>query len=195
MLRSRIRGIGRGRGALGACCAAAGVAILVAACGPVSSSSSGSVGTTPTSGGLATYATLPGLNATYIFPFDGGANFNVTNAEDFQYLLYRPLYWFGEGIEPLLNQQESLAYPPKYNSQQVTITLKNYKWSNGDPVTAQDVMFWINMQIEDGIADWGGQVQGDFPFDVKDVHAVGTRRGHDDDQRAPTRKTGSPTTS
>jgi peptide/nickel transport system substrate-binding protein len=175
MLRSRIRGIGRGRGALGACCAAAGVAILVAACGPVSSSSSGSVGTTPTSGGLATYATLPGLNATYIFPFDGGANFNVTNAEDFQYLLYRPLYWFGEGIEPLLNQQESLAYPPKYNNQQVTITLKNYKWSNGDPVTAQDVMFWINMQIEDGIADWGGQVQGDFPFDVRDVHAVGTK--------------------
>jgi len=175
MLRSRIRGIGRGRGALGACCAAAGVAILVAACGPVSSSSSGSVGTTPTSGGLATYATLPGLNATYIFPFDGGANFNVTNAEDFQYLLYRPLYWFGEGIDPLLNQQESLAFPPKYNNQQVTITLKNYKWSNGDPVTAQDVMFWINMQIEDGIADWGGQVQGDFPFDVKDVHAIGTK--------------------
>jgi peptide/nickel transport system substrate-binding protein len=173
---SRIRGIGRGRGAIGACCAAAGIAMVVAACGPVSATSSGSVGTTPTSGGLATYATLPGLNATYIFPFDGGANFNVTNSEDLQYLLYRPLYWFGVGTQPLLNEADSLADPPQYNKQQVTITLKHFMWSNGQPVTAQNVMFWINMQIEDGAADWGGQVQGDFPFDVSDIHAIGTNQ-------------------
>jgi peptide/nickel transport system substrate-binding protein len=35
-------------------------------------------------------------------------------------------------------------------------------------------MFWINMQIEDGAADWGGQVPGDFPNDVTNVSADGT---------------------
>jgi peptide/nickel transport system substrate-binding protein len=171
-IAARLRGHRRGN-AIGACCAAAGLAVVLAACGPVSAGTS-AVGTTPTSGGTATYATLPGLNPTYIFPFDGGANFNVTNSEDFQYLLYRPLYWFGQGTKPLLNESLSLADPPQYKNQQVTIKLKNYKWSNGTQVTAQNVMFWINMQIEDGLADWGGQVQGDFPFDVKNIHAVGT---------------------
>ena len=28
----------------------------------------------------------------------------------------------------------------------MTITLKPYMWSNGTPVTAQDVMFWLNME-------------------------------------------------
>jgi peptide/nickel transport system substrate-binding protein len=155
LLRGRKRGIGRGRGVLGGCMAA---------------------GTTPVSGGVATYATLPGLNVTYIFPFDGGANFTATNSDELQYLLYRPLYWFGDGASPYLNNQVSIADPPVYSGRQVTITLKKYKWSNGQPVTAQDVMFWINMLIEDGPTDWGGYVQGDFPDDVTHVHAVGTSK-------------------
>jgi peptide/nickel transport system substrate-binding protein len=27
----------------------------------------------------------------------------------------------------------------------VTIKLKNHHWSNGEPVTVQDVEFWLNM--------------------------------------------------
>jgi peptide/nickel transport system substrate-binding protein len=174
MLRARKRGSGRGRGALSAGCAAAGLAVILAACGPVSAGSS-SAGTTPTSGGTATYATLPGFPANYIFPFDDFNYFNVSNINDFQYLLYRPLYWFGDGAKPYLNNALSLAYPPTYSGQQVTIKLKSYRWSNGDPVTAQDVIFWINMmRAEDGIGGWAGYVQGDFPDDVTGVHAAGT---------------------
>ena len=33
-----------------------------------------------------------------------------------------------------------------FNGNKVTITLKHYMWSNGTPVTAQDVMFWLNME-------------------------------------------------
>jgi peptide/nickel transport system substrate-binding protein len=44
----------------------------------------------------------------------------------------------------------------------VTIKLKGYKWSNGTPVTAQDVMFWINM-MKAVPQDWFGSVPGGFP--------------------------------
>ena len=33
----------------------------------------------------------------YIFPFMSLAFFSVTNINQFQYLMYRPLYWFGNG--------------------------------------------------------------------------------------------------
>ena len=38
-----------------------------------------------------------------------------------------------------------MANPPVFQGAKVTITLKHYMWSNGSPVTAQDVMFWLNM--------------------------------------------------
>jgi peptide/nickel transport system substrate-binding protein len=181
MLRGRMRGQGLRRRGLAACVAAVGLVVLAAACGPVSAGSADSVGTTPVSGGTVTYASLPGLNVDYIFPFETGSNFSVGNTNDFQYLLYRPLYWFGQGSEPYLNTALSLAYPPVYKGQQVTIKLKKYRWSNGQLVTAQDVVFWINMQIEDGLGTasepnigYGGEVAGDFPSDVSNVQAVGT---------------------
>ncbi len=173
-MRARKRGSGRRRGALGAGCGVAGLALILAACGPLGSGSS-SAGTTPVSGGTATYATLPGFPANYIFPFSGGANFTATNSDDFQYLMYRPLYWYGDGTEPYLNKPLSLADPPQYHNQQLTITLKSYKWSNGQPVTAQDVMFWINMTKAEK-DNWGGYIPGDFPDDVSSVHASGTSK-------------------
>ena len=73
-----------------------------------------------------------------------------------------------------------------YSGRQVTIKLKKYNWSNGQPVTAQNVLFWINMQL--GLAsnanEYGGTVAGDFPFNVTNLRAVGDRRGDDDDEQA-----------
>jgi peptide/nickel transport system substrate-binding protein len=178
MRLARTRGSRRRAGVFGACCVVAGLAIVVAACGPAGSNSSSSVGTTPTNGGTATYATLPGLQASYIFPFTPGADFSATNSDDLQYLLYRPLYWFGNGTQPTLNPQLSLAYPPRYNGRTVTIRLKSYNWSNGQPVTAENVIFWINMMKAEetaagGADEFGGYVPGDFPDNVTDWHATG----------------------
>jgi len=173
MLRAPQPGSYRGR-ALMACLATAGLALLAAACGPASAgSSAGAVGTTPVDGGTATYAEEPGFPINYIFPFTNSNYISVPNTDEFQYLLYRPLYWFGQGTEPYLNESLSLAYLPQYQGRTVTIKLKKYYWSNGQPVTAQDVMFWINMQVDDP-GEWGAQVQGDFPFNVTDIHPVGT---------------------
>jgi peptide/nickel transport system substrate-binding protein len=171
---------GRRRAAGGSAIVALG--LLLAACGPISQGSS--VGTTPVSGGTATYATIPGFNANYIFPFTSADFFTATNTNDFQFLMYRPLYWFGDGQKPYLNKQLSIASPPAYHGQTVTITVKPYKWSNGQPVTAQNVMFFINMLraldtpalAAQGKSVWPGYIPGYFPDDVTNIHTVGTTR-------------------
>ncbi len=175
-----VNGVSRRR-AVGATAAAAGLAVVLAACG--ASTGPASVGTIPQDGGTATYALAPASYANYIFPFMAGQNglseFDTYNVDDFQFLLYRPLYWFGQGIQPYLNQSLSLAYLPKYRGQQVIIRLKqNYKWSNGEPVDAKDVVFWMNMMLSTlrpnfaSIGGWAAASPDGLPGDVTDVRAT-----------------------
>jgi peptide/nickel transport system substrate-binding protein len=166
----------RFRGLFAATCGVAAIAITAAACGSSGTSSSGgaaaTTGGTPTTGGTATYALPPSTVPNYIFPFDSSTYFSVVNAEDFQYLLYRPLYWFGNGSSPTLNTSLSLADAPVYNGRNVTITMKGWKWSNGTTVSAQDVVFWIHMMQAVASTDWGAFVPGGFPTNVSDVKAT-----------------------
>ena len=167
----------RSRRLLAAACGAAAIAITAAACG-----SSGTTGTsgagaatptgTPVAGGTATYALPPSETPNYIFPFDSSTYFSVVNAEDFQYLLYRPLYWFGNGSTPTLNTKLSVADAPVYNGKNITITMKGWKWSNGTPVSAENVVFWIHMMQAVGSSDWGAYVPGGFPSNVSNVKAT-----------------------
>ena len=61
--------------------------------------------------------------------------------------MYRPLYWFGRGRRPTSTRRcpsaELAGVLQRHQDGQVD--LKNYKWSNGETVTAQDVVFWMNM--------------------------------------------------
>src|ERR1700677_338896 len=155
----------RFRGLLIAACAAAPTALTAAACGSSGSASSGAGAAAPTGGtalvgGTATYALPPSTVPNYIFPFDSSTYFSVVNAEDFQYLLYRPLYWFGNGASPTLNTKLSVADAPVYKGNDVTITMKPWKWSNGTPVSADDVVFWIHMMQAVASTDWGAFVPG-----------------------------------
>jgi peptide/nickel transport system substrate-binding protein len=136
---------------------AVGVAVVASAlvAAGCSSSSTSAVGTTPVSGGTATWAELPADVPNYIFPFTSSSYISVSNLEDFGWMLYRPLYWFGTGAAPTLNSSLSLANYPTFNGDKVTITLKPYKWSNGASVTAQNVVFWLNMLSAVGSLDWG----------------------------------------
>jgi peptide/nickel transport system substrate-binding protein len=164
----------RRRAAFAVACGAAAIAITAAACGSSGggSGNASSTGGTPISGGTATYALPPSTTPNYIFPFTSSSYFSVVNAEDFQYLMYRPLYWFGNGASPTLNTTLSLANAPVYNGKQVTITMKGWKWSNGEPVSAQNVVFWIHMLQAVGSSDWGAYVPGGFPSNVSDVKAT-----------------------
>jgi peptide/nickel transport system substrate-binding protein len=149
--------------------------LTAAACGSSGgsgSSSSGFSGGTKVEGGTATFALPPTAIPNYIFPFSGAAYFSVANTQYLQYLMYRPLYWFGNGSSPTLNTALSLADAPVYDGDKVTITMKGWKWSNGETVTAQDVVFWIHMLQAVGSSDWGDFSPGYFPQNVSDVQAV-----------------------
>ncbi len=153
----------------------AALAVAAAACSSGTSSPSGGAaasGGTPQKGGTATYALPPSTTPNYIFPFSSSTYFSVVNAEYFQYLMYRPLYWFGNGASPTLNVGLSLAEAPLYSGNQVTIHLKGWKWSNGTSVSADNVLFWIHMMQAVGSTDWGAYVPGGFPTNVTNVKAV-----------------------
>jgi peptide/nickel transport system substrate-binding protein len=158
---------------LAAASGAAAIALTAAACGS-GGSGSGASGTSgnPVSGGTATFALRPSTTPNYIFPFSSSTYFSVVNIADFQYLMYRPLYWFGNGASPTLNTSLSLANVPVYSGTNVTITMKDWKWSNGEKVTAQDVVFWIHMMQAEASTNWGAFVPGGFPDNVSNVKAT-----------------------
>jgi peptide/nickel transport system substrate-binding protein len=145
------------------------VVLALAAAGCASSPSSSSSGNTPIKGGTAVWAEPPATLPTYIFPYVDSANISNVNLFDLQYLMYRPLYWFGQNGQPEVNYSLSLAYPPAVSGKTLTITLKHYMWSNGTPVTAQDVMFWLNMEMAVP-ADYGAYTG--FPANMTSIKIV-----------------------
>jgi peptide/nickel transport system substrate-binding protein len=149
--------------------AGAVVLALVAAGCSSSSPSSSSPGTTPVKGGTAVWAEPPSSLPDYIFPYVDSANISNLNLFDFQYLMYRPLYWFGQNGQPEVDYSLSLANPPTIIGKTLTITLKHYVWSDGTPVTAQDVMFWLNMELAEP-ADYGAYTG--FPANMTNIHVV-----------------------
>ncbi len=106
----------------------------------------------------------------FIFPFAPLAFFSVTNLSQFQELMYRPLYWFGQSGQPTLTDSLSVASQPKYTGNTATITMKGFKWSNGEPVDAQDVVFWMNM-VKTEPENWAGFSPGEFPQNITNVTA------------------------
>ena len=159
MARSRFRL------ALGA--AALGVALLATACG------GSSAGGTPQQGGVATWAEAPTASPDWIFPFIDPSHNEVNNTYQFQYLMYRPLYWIGNGDQPSqLNTDLSLAQTPVYTGNQVVINLKNYTWSNGEKLTPADVEFFLNMLFAEK-KKFAWYVPGEFPDNVKSVQTTG----------------------
>jgi peptide/nickel transport system substrate-binding protein len=145
---------------------------VVAACSSGASPAAAPTGGTKVTGGTATYALQPSSVPNYIFPFASSTFFSTVNFEEFQYLMYRPLYWFGNGASPTLNVGLSLAEAPVYNGDHVTITMKGWKWSNGETVSAQDLMFWIHMMQAVAPADWGDYTPGLIPDNITSVSAV-----------------------
>jgi peptide/nickel transport system substrate-binding protein len=150
---------------------AAGCSSGGATSGHSSSSSSG----TPVKGGTASYYMLAGSQPNWIFPFDSGAYFTVSDISDFQMLMYRPLYWFGgENTSPTLDPGLSTANVPVYSNagKTVTINLKGWKWSNGETVDANDVLFWLHM-MEAEYLNWGGFAPGGIPLNITSMTASG----------------------
>jgi peptide/nickel transport system substrate-binding protein len=151
------------------------LAIVLAACASPGANGGGSPGAgPPVRGGIAYFAEQPLTPPTYIFPLVSGQYFTVTNTSDFQTLLYRPLYWYGDRGDTSVDYRLSIGNPPVYSDggRVVTITLKHYAWSDGETVSARDVGFWINL-VKANRAAWANYVPGGFPDNIVSWHALG----------------------
>jgi peptide/nickel transport system substrate-binding protein len=142
--------------------------MVLAACS--SSSSSVSSSAARIKGGTATVALTPGEQFNYIFPLLSDEDAVGANIEYSEYLMWRPLYWFGSPGHVGLDITYSLADPavvthPSTTTTTATIQLKPYNWSDGKPVTSRDVEFWLNILKADKTDFWG-YVPGEFPDNV-----------------------------
>jgi peptide/nickel transport system substrate-binding protein len=119
-------------------------------------------------GGTATFAEAPNARPNYIFPLTSAAYFSATNVSQFQVLMYRPLYWFGEAGQVALNSNLSLAGDPVYSAdgKTVTIKLKGWRWSDGTVITSRDVEFWMNL-LKANTDQWAAYSPGEFPDNVR----------------------------
>ncbi|ATL67937.1 ABC transporter substrate-binding protein [Nocardia terpenica] len=158
--------------------AAAGAVLAAASiltgCGSGSTKSGG----TPQQGGTAVFAETPGAQPNWIFPVYDAAHNSGYATGDLQWLMYRPLYWFGDSSGGTgVNETKSLAAPPKYsdNNSTVTVDLKPYQWSNGEPVNAKSVLFWMHMLAAEK-ENFAKYVVGKFPDNVKAVTETGPRQ-------------------
>src|SRR3984885_12941170 len=89
--------------------------------------------------GTVTVAAPPNSAPTWILPLVTGAADSVFDVDEFDYQMYRPLYWLGNGVNPKETPAMSLASDPVWSNGDKSggFTLKsNYKWYNGDPVTS-----------------------------------------------------------
>jgi peptide/nickel transport system substrate-binding protein len=163
---------GRSRWPASALAVMAAGALALSACGgpsaPVSATGA------KQKGGTVTYAEAAGTPPNYIFPLEAPAYYTGANSEDFSYLFWLPVYWFGQGTAPTINWSLSLGYKPVYSDhgRVVSVTLKPYKWSDGQPVTAQDVLFWMQL-MKANKDNWGAYVPGGFPDNVTSMQVTG----------------------
>ena len=144
--------------------AAVAVAALIAA-GCSSSTTTAPPSGAPAKGGTATVAFLTGSTPNWIWPFAPIAYYSVYNGSQFQNMMYRPLYMYGDnGTSTTINIPLSPANAPVYSNggKTATITMKGWKWSNGETVDASDVAFWLNMMKAEK-ANFAGYSPGTLP--------------------------------
>lgn len=132
----------------------------------------------PKAGGTITFSQSPGADPDWIYPLTPAANSSVYAAYQFQYLSWRPLYWSPNGSSPEVNYPLSLAAEPTVGADGKTFTIKmntNYTWSDGKPVTAQDVVFFIDIlraAVKESPSNDGNYTPGQFPDNLTSAVAT-----------------------
>jgi len=119
----------------------------------------------------ATFAEPPNATPNFILPFYPAQLCSINNISQFQWLMYRPLYWAGSGSAgTTINKSLSVASLPTFSNggSTVTVNLKNYKWANGEQLTGKDVQFFMNIYHAEK-ANFCGYVSGYMPDNVTNV--------------------------
>jgi len=134
----------------------------------------GSVGSIPAAGtpsgtaGTITYAMVPGAVPNWILPMPTSATNSVYNVFNFEWQMWPPMYYAPRGSTPTVDPTLSVANAPTWSNgdKTMTITVKPWKWSNGQTVSSKDLLFTFDM-IKAGVkaspANWAYYVPGYFP--------------------------------
>jgi peptide/nickel transport system substrate-binding protein len=153
-------------------------ALALSACGSSGGTKSvvnGAFGTipaehgTPTGTGVLNLPEFPGVSPTWIFPVTTSADNSIGSVTLFQEMMWRPLYWSPDGNQQVINYPLSPGEKPVISNggRTFTITLNpKYKWSNGQPLTSNDVLFDFDMYkaaIAESPANDALYVPGQFP--------------------------------
>ncbi len=138
---------------------------------------------TPKQGGTLTVGQITGQTPSYIFPLIPGA---PCSAQTFNFVAdqYLPLYYGPDGARPAVNESLSAAETPVWSNgdKTVKITIKpGLKWSDGTPITGEDVVFFfdllkasLNTKLGGSPANWCQYAsQTQFPYNVKSISASG----------------------
>jgi peptide/nickel transport system substrate-binding protein len=138
----------------------------VVACSNTSGSSSGPPSGGPQHGGTVTQAWI-GATPNFIFPYAPATNSDGYN-QNLTEPIWPPVAYAGDGGQSLINPQESLYSSLVFSddNKTVTIVLKNWKWSDGAPITSRDFSFVYNL-LKVNYQNWNLYIPGTFPTDVK----------------------------
>jgi peptide/nickel transport system substrate-binding protein len=149
--------------------------LAVAACSTSGSTNIGSGSTvkgTKEQGGTGTVGWVA-AGPNFIFPYapatnTDGYNGNLTDP------LWPSLVYGGDGAQASINWAKSVAKSVAYsdNDKTVTITLQDWNWSDGQPITSRDFTFTYNL-LKANYSNWSGYLPGGFPTDVASVATDG----------------------
>lgn len=132
----------------------------------------------PSKGGTITIGQLTGSTPTYIFPIVPSAQESAYTLE-FIYNLFLPLYNAPNGGTPEINYAVSMATKPVFTDGDKTVTihmLPTFKWSDGRPVDANDVIFFVDLvkqAVKESAANWSAYAPGLFPDSLASIQASG----------------------
>jgi peptide/nickel transport system substrate-binding protein len=132
---------------------------------------------TASKGGTISVGFLTGSTPLTIFPITGDAQSSVYTSFGFQYDFFVPLYNGPVGDTQEIDYAVSLASKPTFSNgnKTVTITMKQgYKWSNGQPVDGNDLVFDIDLMkaaVTENPANLSSYSPGLFPSNVASISA------------------------
>jgi peptide/nickel transport system substrate-binding protein len=134
----------------------------------------GSVGEIPAAGtpsgtaGTISYALTPGGVPNWILPMPTSSTNSVYNVFNFEWQMWPPMYYAPNGSTPTVDPSLSVANPPTWSNgdKTMTITVKPWKWSNGQTVSSKDLEFTFDMikaAVKASPSNWSAYVPGYFP--------------------------------
>ncbi|HME65644.1 MAG TPA: ABC transporter substrate-binding protein, partial [Streptosporangiaceae bacterium] len=142
----------------------------------------GSIGAIPAAGtpsgtaGTITYAMVPGAVPNWIMPMPTAASNSVYNVFNFEWQMWPPMYYAPDGSTPTVDPTLSPANAPVWSNgdKTMTITVKPWKWSNGQTLSSKDLLFTFDI-IAAGVkaspANWAPYVPGFFPSTITSMSA------------------------